>query len=560
MALVGLSVMAGLISMLVFFTQHQRQSTLEQNERTVRLMVESISRGLQTVMLSGYADIAQNYVENIKSIPAILEFRIMRVTGEEAFKDNRTIDEINRRSGGQAFPPRTQTEPGVRLPPEQMQLVSSLSMTGPVSLYETGTDGIRRLTFLAPINSREECHGCHEDNTSVRGVLKLTTSLQAVEEDIQRTQHMAVVLILLSLATIILLTALLIRRIVVLPLAHITCALRRLSEGDLSIKVPVVSRDELGDMATSFNQMAGELERSYTELRDQQDKLTTIIHSTKEGVVVTNRAGQVVLVNPAAERLLGKEDARIRKEGFFSLIDDPEYVHKFLENQGKEMPETLVYNNRVLNFHASTICTAEQLPIGSAALIRDVTEEKKLEEQLRRLSTTDGLTGLINRRHMDELLVEELNRARRYNLAMAVLLFDVDHFKKFNDQYGHDQGDRVLISIGQIMKSYFRAIDFPCRYGGEEFCVILPSTGSMGALQVAERFRQKVQEMDVDGLKVTISIGVATYPESRADSAGAMLKRADGALYAAKKAGRNNVQMALAEGEVGALEHLRQQS
>ena len=123
-------------------------------------------------------------------------------------------------------------------------------------------------------------------------------------------------------------------------------------------------------------------------------------------------------------------------------------------------------------------------------------------------------------------------------------MFDVDHFKKFNDAYGHDQGDRVLSAIGKLMISLFRPSDIPCRYGGEEFCVILTETNPEGAYTAAERARVEVEKLVVDTLKVTISVGLVIYPEHKIKTIKELIKLADTALYAAKKAGRNKVCLA----------------
>ncbi|MBF0445751.1 MAG: GGDEF domain-containing protein, partial [Magnetococcales bacterium] len=126
--------------------------------------------------------------------------------------------------------------------------------------------------------------------------------------------------------------------------------------------------------------------------------------------------------------------------------------------------------------------------------------------------------------------------------------FDVDHFKRFNDDHGHDQGDRVLQAIGKVMGEHFRDVDLCFRYGGEEFCAILPSTGNPGCGLAAERFRQKIEAMEVDGLKITISIGVAVYPDA-GTSPTDMLKKADIALYEAKENGRNQVCFAVPDND-----------
>ncbi|MBF0295727.1 MAG: diguanylate cyclase [Magnetococcales bacterium] len=327
------------------------------------------------------------------------------------------------------------------------------------------------------------------------------------------------------------------------PITKVTKAMLHVADGNMESQVPVIGKDELGQMATIFNQMALQLKSAHEGLQNEQEKLMTILLSAREGIIGTNREGEVVLVNPAAQRLLGKSEEEIVAGGFLNILDDPEYVRQFLVRSGYDMPETVVFNQKVFNFFAASIRDKGGAIIGSAALIRDVTEEKNLERQLRNLSNTDGLTKLINRRHFDELLQAEFQRGKRYGVEFGLLVFDVDHFKKFNDTHGHDQGDRVLQALAGAMKNAFRDIDFCCRFGGEEFCVIAPSTNLTGLLIAAERFRRKVEAMVVDGLKVTISIGAVTYPQLLPGAQGPaeIFKAADNALYQAKKGGRNQV-------------------
>ncbi|MBF0421296.1 MAG: GGDEF domain-containing protein, partial [Magnetococcales bacterium] len=280
----------------------------------------------------------------------------------------------------------------------------------------------------------------------------------------------------------------------------------------------------------------------------EQNKLTTVIRSAQEAIIVTNAIGEIVLINPSAERILEKTSDQLLKGGFLSVVDDPDYVRRFIEMGGMGLPDTLVYKNRVLNFFAATICNNQNQPIGSAAFIRDITQEKRLEEKLRILSYSDKLTGLYNRRRMEELLEKEYERARRYSLPLSILFFDVDHFKKFNDTYGHDMGDKVLEMVGKVAKNHCRTVDYACRYGGEEFCIILTETEERGAFHAADRFRQQLASTTIqDGIHVTCSVGIATYPgvvsdpEVVCDGWETFLKLADNALYEAKAQGRNRV-------------------
>jgi len=159
---------------------------------------------------------------------------------------------------------------------------------------------------------------------------------------------------------------------------------------------------------------------------------------------------------------------------------------------------------------------------------------------LERLSTIDSLTGLFNRRHLMKLLAVELERAQRTGQAFAILMLDVDHFKKYNDQHGHLAGDEVLARLGAVLRELIRPYDCAARFGGEEFLVMLSSTESRAACEAAERIRARVGSEVFSGGKVTISVGVAGYA-ARSDRVEDVIGRADAALYEAKRAGRDRV-------------------
>jgi diguanylate cyclase (GGDEF)-like protein len=373
----------------------------------------------------------------------------------------------------------------------------------------------------------------------VRGVLKLTTSLAPVERDILAARQQSLLVLGAALMGTLMLTGYMLGRSIVRPIEKVTSAMVRASAGDLEQKVPVQGGDELAQMAGSFNTMTDELQKTYEGLQHEQDKLTTIIHSAREAIIVTDPGGRIVLVNPAAAELLDKPIARIIEDGFLGIVDDPDTVTGWLDRQDSAIAKVFAYKQRIFNVYAARIHNDKGEMVGSAALLRDITEEKRLEEELRRLSTTDGLTGLYNRRFLDDTLQKELSRAHRYPAPLSVLMFDVDHFKKFNDTHGHDQGDRVLQAVAKTLRGALRNQDYPCRYGGEEFVAILPNTPKTGAYSVAERLRTDIETMVVDGLKVTISIGVAEYPDFEVRDQARLIEAADGALYHAKQEGRN---------------------
>lgn len=164
---------------------------------------------------------------------------------------------------------------------------------------------------------------------------------------------------------------------------------------------------------------------------------------------------------------------------------------------------------------------------------------------LRSQAITDGLTGLFNKRYFDNSLLHELDRTSRTGQPTALLLLDIDHFKNLNDSHGHQAGDKVLESVARLLLSDLRRLDIACRYGGEEFAVILPSTPLLVAIQVAERIRQQIERSKVEWkskkLHVTASIGVDCCQPHTDTTPDQLLAGADEQLYRAKRSGRNQV-------------------
>ncbi len=184
------------------------------------------------------------------------------------------------------------------------------------------------------------------------------------------------------------------------------------------------------------------------------------------------------------------------------------------------------------------------------AIERDVTEQKALEEKLETLSRTDPLTGLLNRRSLEDYLEKEYSRFTRHGTRFSLLLLDIDYFKSINDQYGHHTGDHVLKMLADCCIGKLRKHDVMARYGGEEFCVLLPNTSGDRAAVLAEKLRTAIaaRTLGVDGQEVgvTSSIGVSEVQASDKSPA-EILERADAALYEAKQSGRDRVCVALDE-------------
>lgn len=176
-------------------------------------------------------------------------------------------------------------------------------------------------------------------------------------------------------------------------------------------------------------------------------------------------------------------------------------------------------------------------------------KNRQLEELLLKVETlamTDQLTGLFNRRHFGAVFEKEFNRTIRYKHPMSCLMIDIDHFKRINDGYGHNVGDGVLREMSNLMASCIRQVDTVARWGGEEFIVLLPETTEESALQVVSRLLTTVSTNKFSSLpnQVTVSIGLASMPNSHIETSEAMIAEADRALYRAKAAGRNRVSVA----------------
>ncbi len=292
---------------------------------------------------------------------------------------------------------------------------------------------------------------------------------------------------------------------------------------------------------------------------------------------VLDAQGQVLIWNKACERLTGLLASEVvgTKAHWRGFYDSPRpcLADLIVQNRGAEMnslyvehddPTGLGYglhaqnwcampglgNQLYLAIDAGPIYNAQGQLLAVVETLRDMTAQKTTQIELERLATHDGLTNLVNRRGFDVRLDVELSRAIRDQQSMALIMIDVDHFKRFNDTYGHQMGDDCLRSVASVLATAAqRPSDLVARYGGEEFAVILPSVDHAGACAVAERIRQSVAALAIphsgsDGREVvTVSVGLACGIPARGMSEKNLITLADQALYRAKHTGRNRVEV-----------------
>jgi two-component system, cell cycle response regulator len=236
-----------------------------------------------------------------------------------------------------------------------------------------------------------------------------------------------------------------------------------------------------------------------------------------------------------------------------SLTEDdvnacPEYIGFYQETKsrmciplvsfGQTLGVLMLDSEQTGNFQEADVESLEAVADVCATAIQNA----HYVERVKQLAYLDGLTGIFNRRYFELRVVEEIDRARRFNSGMAVLIVDIDQFKRLNDEFGHLLGDEVLRQVSSIFHGQVRKIDVVCRYGGEEFAVLLSQTNPQHSLQVAEKLRRLVENWQFPGVPraVTISAGVATFPD-HGTTRDELVKSADAGLYAAKQSGRNRV-------------------
>ena len=293
---------------------------------------------------------------------------------------------------------------------------------------------------------------------------------------------------------------------------------------------------------------------------------------------VLDAEGKVLIWNRACERLTGVKAAEVigRKEHWRAFYEAPRPCLADLIAHGRtEEIETLyVFHDRSHDAshmdrgrHAENWCvmprvgTRLYLSIDAGPIydqggelvavvetLRDMTAQKEAQLELLRLASRDSLTGLANRRTLDEVMKDEWSRALRDRHPLALIMADVDHFKLYNDSFGHQQGDECLQAVARVLAAEARRpADLVARYGGEEFCVVLPNVDLEGARVVAERIRAGVESLGVPranpgiGAVVTLSLGVACIVPTVSDNPETLLRHADRELYRAKHLGRNRV-------------------
>jgi diguanylate cyclase (GGDEF)-like protein len=383
-------------------------------------------------------------------------------------------------------------------------------------------------------------------------------------------------------------------------------AARRLAGGDFAQPVPTTGRDEFAALGREFNSMSEQLaakieevERKRRELEETIRRLGVAFASglDRQGVVelavetaveaCEAEAGRAFPLDPEAFRTvsIGPPDPNLNaaletseRSAFRVRPTVAKQLLERAEESGRDGEPRRAIEATVNGSHAIAVPMSARLGssgskqyVGVIAIARRGPEFSREEQELleylagqavvsienadlhetvQRQAVTDELTGLSNVRELHTVLDREIERSRRFNSPLGLVMIDIDDFKQVNDVHGHQQGDEVLAAMASVLRDHSRDIDEPARYGGEELAVVLPQTDSEGAAQLAERMREAVERMRVSHvsgngkLAITASFGVASVPDSASDKS-SLIAAADAALYRAKRSGKNRVERAV---------------
>ena len=305
----------------------------------------------------------------------------------------------------------------------------------------------------------------------------------------------------------------------------------------------VLDLEELLSRVCCLIQQAFQVSHVSLFLRDEGELVLRAHHGT-----LTPRAAPENMRFPAGQEpwssILATSGTFIEKD----LGGTPEHLKFFVESASRLSIPLVSFGQTlgVLTLDSSTPNAFRESELSSLESVADICatsiQNANYVERMKQLAYLDGLTGIFNRRFFELRIMEEIERARRYGMGMAVIMADIDTFKPLNDEFGHLLGDEVLRQVSSLFHQQLRKIDVVCRYGGEEFAILLSQTSAQHAVAVAEKLRKIVETWQFPGVprRVTISAGIAAFPD-HGTTRDELVRAADTGLYAAKQSGRNRV-------------------
>jgi len=321
------------------------------------------------------------------------------------------------------------------------------------------------------------------------------------------------------------------------------------------------------DMAALLStvDMALKLHEAKVRLKVREATLEAIMNNASDAIVLFDSEGRIFFWNPAAERLFGYSKEESLDRNFFELLvpaeDESGWLHaikgELAQEAVRSLPSGWTVEFKALCRDGSTVdieVALSTFEVGSTrynvGIARDISRRKQFEKELVKLSITDPLTGVYNRRHFERRIRDEIKKARLEGRDLSLVILDLDHFKSINDRFGHDKGDQVLKATTDLIREHLQGKGTLARWGGEEFVILLPGLSAADAADLAETLREGINNMRFDGdAEITASFGVAGLaPDDTFDT---LIKKADNMLYEAKANGRNRVRAAIEEMQNG---------
>lgn len=575
-------------------------------ERASQMMAMPILNTIYSDMLDERAEMVYYLIKDIRSMKGVERIEIIRENGfKAAFTDYNTLNQVDKEYGElkpEWRTPRIPQSKEIVAATEKPEFKSAFNLLKDNSnnknhaSYIEESNGRKLFTYLITIEERKKCDSCHREGQA-RGVLMITTSLEDSYEFIKESRNYWTKTGFLMIGIIGFVLVVSIRRGVLKPIETIARIAGAIAGGDLGRRISVKSKDEIGELANTMNKMASSLNDAKKELDRRLLELyalynvSKVLNTTFETEQLLLRLVidisknldiqrvMIMLIDDGSQELYlasftdfekeGLKEVRRRVgEGFYGLIAQTGMGRLIVDvDADLDLPKEDILSPDIRSIIAvpfgrrdkvlGLLCAFKDRPgmfeYHDLELFRAVAEHvavalenAKLYQETKMQAVTDGLTGLYNHRFFTAHCATEVERSARYGRGLSLIMFDIDHFKHYNDANGHPAGDELLRTLAEILRKNVRESDIPCRHGGEEFAVILPETGKEAAMALAERIRKTIADYPFPHREaqplgaLTISTGVSALPADGM-AADELISKADDALYRAKEEGRNRV-------------------
>lgn len=512
-------------------------SLRQEEERQARAHASTLLTSLRTLMLNGQGTLAREWLDGMHGAEGIVDIEVLRQDGHEAFTDLSTVQAVNRYLGG----PRFERMPTPPHHPRAIDIPAFKNAVRGATAVDWGGKGV--MTVFMPIAAETQCLSCHGyDDSAIRGVLKLSLSTETSELRVIETRRQ---LWLFFAAVVSLLSVTMwwaMRLSVVRPIARLRDAIIRVGEGDRQAMLPVTRSDELGEVASVFNQMQERIRISEVRTRAVMDNVV-------DAIITIDANGVIESVNPAVTKIFGFAPEELLGRNVNLLVPNEErrnhdealadYLHTGRSRVLGVGREVIARRKDGSRFSAD-LAVSEMFLGGTRhfiGIVRDITERKQQTQALEYLALHDPLTDLPNRTLLLDKVGQAIKDARRDGSCVALMLMDLDHFKEINDTLGHHNGDLILQQAAWRLRHALAPGHIVARLGGDEFGIMVPNANGQLAEQAAVALLHALEQpftLEGQSFHIGASIGIAYFP-GHGEEPLTLLRRADVAMYTAKR-------------------------